>query len=1370
MEMTMSSKSNFNNIGSYIKSEIIPKGMTVTEASRFVGVGRPALSNLLNGKSTLSNEMALRLEKAFGVDAVALMEMQTSIEVEKQRLSSAAIAVKSHVAPFLQIKGHEIEEWSSRINSRSRLPVLLRILVNSTCDGLTKVDFPGNDHAERHGNDGTIIATQATPWIPLGNSIWEFGVNKIQKSKADNDYNNRTLKIPKTERDATTFVFVTPTKWDGKEIWAKSKREENQWKNVIVYDASDIEQWLEQSVAAQSWFACEIEKPSEGVKSLEQVWKEWQVDCPDKLTEELFSTPIEQFKGNLDAYLASPPTKPFYIVGDSKEESLAFLYCYFSKLTKDEIYKKDKVVVFTEGGTLGRLISSNSDFIPVLTEGKLQIELAQYATKIHSIIVETKNAILREPDITLETLGGEAFSKPLEKVGLHRDEVSRLEAESGRSLTVLRRRLSNLDAIKTPKWITLLDHPSEFVPILFAGAWSTNKTADIGIIELLCDIDAGASNYQKVELMMSEYLDVADPPFWSAGSYRGVISKIDALFALNHAISKRHLERFFEIAHLVLSEDDPSLDLPPEQRMFASIHGKVREISSALRDSISETIVLLSVYGNSFFFKRTGFDCETAASNLVIKLLSPLTTRKLIAHQSDLPLYAEASPNTFLKILEADLEKNEPEVFGVLVPVVSSSFARCDRSGLLWALEGLAWNPKNLSKVVRILAQMSGRTIDDNYMNKPSASLSAIFRYWMPQTAANLDERKALLSMLAASFPEIAWNICVEQFSDRLGFGSYSHKPKWRNDGYGLGGPVSVQERIEFSRFAFDLTLAWNDFNIEKLCDLIGVLPTVPFDDQSQILDKVSNWAKTASDQEKSLLKEKIRTSTFTRRAIKKRTKSDPKNYNIKKVCEVYDEITPTDLVWRHQWLFIKNHVEESYDDLLEEEFDFRAQVKRIEELRKNAIKEIYMSYGVEGVLRLSLGGEASFIIGWLLSKLFKSHADIQKIVAEVFSSLKTSQISNTSSLLRGIFNGLENSLLEVILRELAKEFAKDDFKRMSLYFPFNKTSWSIISQQGMEISEWYWQNVDPEWSWGDTDHLTYVVDNLLRAHRPRAAIKFSHLRFENIDPDTVLKMLEACTQESSDMEGAYLLNPSDFKNGIKILTESGKVDTGKLATLEWLFLEAYQYDETPQNLEKQIAANPSLFVQLIAFGYKRNDDLEDPPEFFVDKSARQLMGTKAHNVLMRLKNTPAYDENGNLNKDVLLHWIEEVRRGCSKIARSETGDYYIGEILGRCQKGSDGIWPNQVVRDTLEEIMTERIFDGVTIALFNSRSAEFRPRPDSGEPERAISRTYAEWAHALRFSHPKTSELLNYMSERYNRDAEWQDTDGIVTKRLGKY
>ena len=65
--------------GIFIKEQVIPAGMSVTEAAKRLGVGRPALSNLLNAHSSLSPDMAVRLQKTFGADRQELLNRQGGV-------------------------------------------------------------------------------------------------------------------------------------------------------------------------------------------------------------------------------------------------------------------------------------------------------------------------------------------------------------------------------------------------------------------------------------------------------------------------------------------------------------------------------------------------------------------------------------------------------------------------------------------------------------------------------------------------------------------------------------------------------------------------------------------------------------------------------------------------------------------------------------------------------------------------------------------------------------------------------------------------------------------------------------------------------------------------------------------------------------------------------------------------------------------------------------------------------------------------------------------------------------------------------------------------------------------------------------------
>jgi len=81
--------------GDFIRTEIIqPRGLSVTAAAQVLQVSRPALSSLLNGRADLSGNMALRIEKAFGVRMDTLMRMQASYDIARTRNRENEILVR----------------------------------------------------------------------------------------------------------------------------------------------------------------------------------------------------------------------------------------------------------------------------------------------------------------------------------------------------------------------------------------------------------------------------------------------------------------------------------------------------------------------------------------------------------------------------------------------------------------------------------------------------------------------------------------------------------------------------------------------------------------------------------------------------------------------------------------------------------------------------------------------------------------------------------------------------------------------------------------------------------------------------------------------------------------------------------------------------------------------------------------------------------------------------------------------------------------------------------------------------------------------------------------------------------------------------
>ena len=110
-------------------------------------------------------------------------------------------------------------------------------------------------------------------------------------------------------------------------------------------------------------------------------------------------------------------------------------------------------------------------------------------------------------------------------------------------------------------------------------------------------------------------------------------------------------------------------------------------------------------------------------------------------------------------------------------------------------------------------------------------------------------------------------------------------------------------------------------------------------------------------------------------------------------------------------------------------------------------------------------------------------------------------------------------------------------------------------------------------------------------------------------------------------------------------------------------------------------------------------------------------------------------------------------------------GDQCIGKLLSHSPANDDGTWPSTVVCDALEQVANEQVKAGMTVALFNSRGVHWRG--EGGDQERELSSKYGRWADAVEYTHPRVSDILRYMEERYLWDAKREDQEAQINRRM---
>ena len=1343
--------------GGFIRKRVIPPGMSVTDAAKRLGVGRPALSNLLNANSSLSPDMAVRLEKTFGADRQKLLDLQAGFDRHDRRGEEKSIAVHAYVPAFLTIKAQQIQGWADDINARHMLPVLLRKLVQSTGEDLLQVDFPGYDNAQRAGWDGVIEAGAATPWIPEGKSCWEFGVNRNPSSKAKSDYTARIRSVSPAERRECTFVFVTPRNWPDKTEWARNKHAAGDWKAVRVLDASDLEQWLEESIAGQIWLAEKLNIGIEGLETLDQCWARWAEASEPRMTGEIFAPSINAHRKAFKEWLDKPFDRLFIVAADSKDEALAFLACLFQDSAIASRWG-DLAAVFESAQRLRTLVTATSPFIPIVCTEKAERELATAYRRHHCVVVRPRNTIDSKPDIAIDLLNPDDFVRALAAMGIERDTAEQLGRESGRSPTILRRRLSKNGAIRTPQWAGDAGIARRLIPMALIGAWHAKAAADRDVVETL-----SGRSYQEIEESVTDLRERDDSPVWSVREYRGVASKIDALFAIHRKVTEKDLTDFFLLAEYVLSETDPALELPEDRRWAAGLYDKVRAHSAALRKGVCETLVILSIHGNNLFRERLAVDVKANVSKLIHRLLTPLSIDKLLSHDNDLPRYAEAAPDAFLNLLETDLKQPRPAVLGLLKPVESGLFSGCPRTGLLWALECLAWNPQYLPRVSFLLAQLSKTSIDDNWMNKPIHSLEAIFRSWMPQTAASLEQRIKAFEVLTKRFPDIGWQICVEQFIfyQQIGFNSY--RPRWRRDATGTGRPAKEEERIEFTRKALDLALAWPKHDQKTLGDLVERIQPMPAKDQVEVWDLIDKWAASeADDSAKADLRDRIRQFAFTRLGHRRGLRDTTRD----RALRAYANLESGDSVVRHAWLFASQWIEFCADEAEDGDIDYAKREERIHGFRCAAMAEIWMERGFEGVRALLSGGGSAYIVGSCLGPGISgssARADFLRQCLSVTGDLE----KEFNGCIQGFLQFVENEARDKILSDVAAGADTDWTVRLFLCAPFGQNTWRLLDRYGEEVRDRYWQEVFPVWNRFSEAELIELIDRLLEAKRPRAAFYTVHFAWPQIETSRLKRLLFAVATVDDKSAGVYALEAYQISKALKSLDGRPGVGPDEMAQLEFLYIKALAHSEHGiPNLEQQIIESPASFVQVLVLAFKRRGEGQDPPELRIDDPERAAdLAIAAHNLLDQIKGLPGTQEDGTVDIEKLIGWVTEVRRLCAEHDLAELGDEYIGQLLSRVPAEEDGSWPRLPVCEVMERIASPEIGTGFNIGVHNGRGAHWRD--EGGTQERDLAAKYRHLAQQRAFDYPYVSSVLESIALDYEQEAEWHDGEATIGKRL---
>jgi hypothetical protein len=250
------------------------------------------------------------------------------------------------------------------------------------------------------------------------------------------------------------------------------------------------------------------------------------------------------------------------------------------------------------------------------------------------------------------------------------------------------------------------------------------------------------------------------------------------------------------------------------------------------------------------------------------------------------------------------------------------------------------------------------------------------------------------------------------------------------------------------------------------------------------------------------------------------------------------------------------------------------------------------------------------------------------------------------------------------------------------------------------------------------------------------------------------------------------MLEQHYVEKAFKHLNNSPALTLDQKAGLEFAYIDvlARPWDSRDNygipNLERYIETHPELFVQAIAWTYKRNDGATDPVEFQVPAERVTSMAERGYKLVEAIQRIPGHNDLGELEAERLAKWIATVRQSCAELGRAEIADVCIGKVLSCAPVGKDGVWPCEPVRDVMEDIQSEPIMRGAHTGVYNSRGVHWRG--EGGDQERELAEKYRKWGQALQVSHPfVAAKLLMGLAQTYDHDASREDTEAGIRRRL---
>lgn len=1253
------------------------------------------------------------------------------------------------------ITSTDLQHWAYSRESEHCLPLLLRRLIINKVgfNNIRFIDIPGGDSVWKPGVDGKLLTLVDSI---LGekdkNYVIECGEAEDAEKKFRADLVKRTKELNGERQNNTIFVFITTHKFEDKaatlEKIKNTETNTDLWAEIELFDADDIETWLNHDFATTAWLADIMGKPSNGLKSFEKIWENWMASTEVCLDADVILARNNTYQNEIQNFL-NTERGMFSITSPSRYESLLFFLASVQKSPlKQNIVEaiKSKIVMVEDNYTWNRLVDDiESKKLMLVPLFGTPDDLGALIDKGYQIFIprsENDGKAIEKNTVYIEPFNNSLLSSILETKMKSYERSNQIIRKLGHNGTLLhlQRLLRRKDVLNpAPKWATKENCEILLLSALIGG-WSDNNDKDKEFVSAIFKMD-----YAEVVKKLSFHIKTEEAPVkrignnWEAVSPELVIEYLGGYFTEDALVSylQETKKVLLEISNVYNNTGNSSL-----VANYDYTSGKYTYYSKALIRGIARGYAAVVNNSDSFVYLN---DISTKIQNQIQDILNGKNWKLWATLNPVLPYLAEAGQDNFLTVLQHTIDNSPNVIVDLYEKGEDVGFiGECLYSGVLWGLESLAWFDKFFVRVVNILIDMERLcTKKLKFGNSPFDSLSRIFCTWNSHTLVDFNGRKILIGKLLETNKnsDIVFRLLYSLLPTSSMFTQCTNMPEFIE----LTFPQkpTVAEINEFHNFIFDKIislLGTDNGRWENMIKYITYMSESWFDKMIFCLHSIE-WKNVDYNFKKFMYQNLENWISYSQRWGEESQQECGAEKKRAKLIEIVQSIA------------LDNPIDENIQLFAQHNFlDYKEPGQPSEKLQ-NAIKEILSAKGVNGLIELAEQIEAVEVLG---EELVFTDMDNSQVI-EIFnhSERQNPKVLKFLCVFFAVLISVKG--LDFINKIFNDKWPLEYKEALTNAVNGNEEYWNWLAMHG--LSAFYWKNINFLWPRTEKEYII-AVSELKKAENFVALVRLISMRYQrkqSINPIDVMDTLFGIAR--TNKKGLNAMGGYYIQNAFRSLYEKSNIDETALFNLELIYFDLFDGHNglEPKAMYKKLKTDPSLFFEVLKTLHIKDSELEGKTQEEI--SQLKVASRIAFNLLMKLEQTYIFNSQEELN-----NWLNMVIEALSKFDDKELvahGFSIIGSMLANCPKDSkDGIWPVAYVRRQLEEILSPELIEGIKRAKINSVGVRYIDRANPGKYWKEKAEEQRINANKLRFSYPKTAELLDSLAKTFEWNANQEEKE----------